>query len=183
MKYRVDNQLELFGFHDSIFSLVSFDEKSLVVSAKHLNIHIDAKANPYNCDMEIDTAMISFQDVHILSLEPMRAQQLDDEGNWCTDEPQVILTDKDAQEKFVSELEDGVNVYYVDIRQSGERTTIEIGISCYDSYIAVLLFSNVRVEWDAYHKKAWYELHEDYQYEITLLTRHGEEKNISACFM
>lgn len=73
MKYRVENQLELFEFHDSVFSLISFDKKDLVVSVKHLNIHEDAKDNLHDCDMEINVATISFRNIHILSLEPMRA--------------------------------------------------------------------------------------------------------------
>ena len=56
MKYRVENKLDLFEFHDAEFSFISFDKNELVLSAKHLNIHENAVQNPHNCDMEIDFA-------------------------------------------------------------------------------------------------------------------------------
>lgn len=176
MRYRVENQFELFEFHDSVFSLVSFDKKDLVVSVKHLNIHEDAKENSHDCDMEIKTATISFQNIHMLSLEPMRAYQSDADGNWHTDEPQIIFTGKDAEEKFVNELENGFSINCIDIRKFGEHTTIEISTNSPKCFFATFSFSNGRVEWDAYCKKAWYELHKYYRYEITLLTPCGELK-------
>ena len=43
MKYRVENQLDLFQFHDSEFSLISFDNKSIAVSVNHLDNTIKAQ--------------------------------------------------------------------------------------------------------------------------------------------
>ena len=43
MKYRVENQLDLFEFHDSEFSLISFDNKSIAVSVNHLDNTIKAQ--------------------------------------------------------------------------------------------------------------------------------------------
>ena len=176
MKYRVENQLDLFEYHDSVFSLVSFDKKDLVVSVKHLNIHKNTKENPHDCDMEISSANIYFQNIHILSFEPMRAYQLDSDGNWYTDEPQIIFTGKDAEEKFISELKNGFSINCIDIRQFGEHTTIEISTNAPECFFATFSFSNVIVEWDSYRRKAWYELHEQYRYEITLSTPDGESK-------
>lgn len=176
MKYRVENQLDLFEFHDSEFSLIGFDKKDLTVSVKHLNIHKDAKENPHDCDMEISSANIYFQNTHILSFEPMRAYQLDAGGNWYTDEPQIIFTGKDAEEKFISELKNGFSINCIDIRQFGEHTTIEISTNALECFFATFSFSNVIVEWDSYRRKAWYELHKQYRYEITLSTPDGESK-------
>ena len=39
MKYRIENQLELFEFHDALFSPVSLDREKLIISAEYLNIH------------------------------------------------------------------------------------------------------------------------------------------------
>ena len=60
MKYRVENKLDLFEFHDAEFSFVRFDKNELVLSAKHLNIHKNATQNPNDCDMEIDFAEFVF---------------------------------------------------------------------------------------------------------------------------
>lgn len=40
MKYHVENNLDLFEFHDADFSFVSFDNNELTLSAKHLNFHM-----------------------------------------------------------------------------------------------------------------------------------------------
>ena len=151
MKYRVENKLDLFEFHDSEFSLVSFDKKDLVVSAKHLNINEDAKENPHDCDMEISLANIYFHNIHILSFEPMRAYQLNDDGNWYTDEPQTIFTGKDAEEKFINELKNGFSINDIDIREFGMHTTIEISTTNSPKcFFATFSYSNVTIEWNAY---------------------------------
>ena len=175
MKYRVENQLDLFEFHDCEFSLSGFDEKDIVVSVKHLNIHEDAKENPHDRDMEISLANIQFKNIHILSFEPMRAYRVDDDGNWYTDEAQIIFTGRDAEEKFISELEKGFSINCIDIREFGGHTTIEISTTAQKCFFAMFLFSDVIVEWDAYCDKAWYEKHRQYLYEATLLTPNGEE--------
>ena len=159
MKYRIENQLDLFEFHDSEFSLISFDKKDLVVSAKYLNIHKEAKENPHNCDMEISLANISFQNVRILSLEPMRAGQMDSDGNWYTDDPQIIYQPDKAKENLIDALKNGISINGVDIRRSDEHTTFVFDTNSPICFNAVISFSNVKVEWDSYRKKAWYELH------------------------
>ena len=58
MKYRVENNLDLFEFHDAEVSFMSFDNNELTLSAKHLNIHKNTNENPYDDDMEIDFAKI-----------------------------------------------------------------------------------------------------------------------------
>ena len=62
MQYRAENNLDLFEFHDSVFSLVSFDGTDLIVSARCLNIHKNTEQNPSDYDMEIDCAEIIFRD-------------------------------------------------------------------------------------------------------------------------
>ena len=176
MKYQVENQLDQFEFHDAEFSLIGFDKKELTVSVKHLNIHKDTKENPHDCDMEIRLANVSFQNIHILSFEPMRAYQLDADGNWHTDEPQIIFTGKDAEEKFISELKNGFAINCIDVRPFGNHTTIEISTAGQNCCFAMFSFSDVIVAWDEFCKKAWYELHRQYFYDITLLTPDGEQR-------
>lgn len=159
MKYCIKDQLDLFAFHDSAFSLVSFDRKDMVVSVKHLNIHKNAEENPYDCDMEISLAMISLQNVHILSFEPLPKYQVDDYGNWHSDEPQIIFTGKDAEENFIRELKNGFSINCIDIRPFGYHTTIEISTCTPNCFFAAFSYFNVTVEWDTYCGKAWYERH------------------------
>lgn len=176
MKYRAKDQLDLFELHDCEFSLVIFDGKDLVVSAKHLNIHNDAKENPFDCDMEIASANISFQNIHILSFEPMRAYQVDDDENWHTDEPQTVFTGSDAEENFINELKNGFFINGFDFREFGGHTTVEISTSSSKRFFAIFIFSDVMIEWDEYCGRAWYEKHRQYLYETALLTPNGEQK-------
>lgn len=73
MKYCVKNQLNLFEFHDSKFSLISFEKNKLCISANHINIHKDAKENPNDYDMDIHLAKIHFENIEILYYAPIRA--------------------------------------------------------------------------------------------------------------
>lgn len=160
MKYCVKNQLNLFEFHDSKFSLISFEENELCICSEHMNIHKNAKENPHDYDMDISLSKISCENTEILSYEPMRAYTRDDNGNWHTNDPQIIHKGDKAKENFINDLKDGFYLNYVDIKQFDKRTEIEICATEPKCFYAVLSFSNVIIEWDSYCGKAWYELNE-----------------------
>ncbi len=174
MKYCVENQLSLFKFHDAEFSFTSFDNYNLIVSVNHLNIHKYAKENPYDCDMEIDSANISFYEIQIISFEPMRAYKVDDDGNWYTNEPQIIFSKKDAEIHFLNELKNGITINGIDIHNKNNKTFIEISTCAKNSFFVTFSFNNVAIEWDEYCKKAWYELHKQYKNKVVLVTPNGE---------
>ena len=176
MKYRIENKLNLFSFHDAEFSFVSFDKSEFIVSAKHLNIHKDIPENPNNWDMEIDYARIIFTKFEMVSFEPMRAYQADDDGNWYTDEPQIIYKGKEAEKHFLNEIKKGITINCIDICEKENKNYIELSTCAQTCFFAAFAFDSVVVEWDEYCKKAWYELHKQYKYEITLMTPIGEEK-------
>lgn len=67
MKYRVENLLDIFEFHDSDFTLVHFGGEELIVSVKHLNIHKNTEQNPSEYDMEIECSRITFNGFHVPS--------------------------------------------------------------------------------------------------------------------
>jgi len=163
MKYCVKNQLNLFEFHDSKFSLISFKENELCISANHINIHKDAKENPNDYDMDIRLANIYFKNIEIHSYEPMRAYTIDDNGNWHTNDPQIIYKGNEAKENFINDLKGGFYLYDINIKQCGKRTEIEICASNPKCVYTVLLFSDVIIEWDSYCGKAWYEVNKQYK--------------------
>jgi hypothetical protein len=174
MRYRIENQLDIFEFHDAEFSLVGYDQNELVLSAKHLNIHRDVKENPHDCDMEIDAAQIVLTKFEVISCEPMRAYQKDDDGNWYTDEPQIIYTGEEARNYFLREIKKGIAINCIDICKKGNRSQIEWSTCGPTYFFATFTFAGAVVEWDAYCKKAWYELHKQYRSNITLMTPDGE---------
>lgn len=176
MKHSSLNSLFDFEFHDAELYLKRYENGSLCVTAKHLNIHKNIKENPYDSDMEIQTAEITFENIEVHSFEPMRAYKRDDNGNWYTDEPQIIYKGNKAEEKFIEELKRGISLHYIDIRQENETTFLECGTNGKTCFIAVVSFDNVLIEWEEYCRKAWYELHRQYKFDITLDTPTGEQK-------
>lgn len=174
MRYCVNNQLNLFQFHDAELSFISLDESRLVVSAKHLNIDKNADVNPHDYDMEIELAKISFYEFEILTFEPMRAYKIDEDGNWYTDEPQIIFKDKDAEQHFIDEVKRGITINCIDIREENNKTLLEISTCAKKCFFATFAVDGNSVEWDKYLKKAWYELHKQYKYKTTLITPTGE---------
>ena len=176
MKYRVENNLDLFEFHDAEVSFVSFDNNELTLSAKHLNIHKNAVENPYDYDMGIGFAKITFSKFKVLSFEPMRSYQIDDSGKWYTNEPRIVFKGKEAESYFFEKAEKSFSFNCVDICKQKIRTKINFSASYPDPFFANVSFEDVVIEWDKYCKKAWYELHKQYIYKGHLITPTGEEE-------
>ena len=175
MKYRVENELDLFEFHDAAFSFISFEKNELVLSAKHLNIHENAAQNPHDCDMEIDFAEFVFIGFDVVSFEPMRAYQVDDDGNWYTNDPQIIYNGKEAVKHFLNEIKNGITINCIDICKKEKKTYVELNTCAQTCFFVTFAFDEVFVEWDEYCKKAWYELHKQYIHKGYLITPAGEE--------
>ena len=156
MKYRVENNLDLFEFHDADFSFVSFDNNELTLSAKHLNIHKNTNENPHDDDMEITLANVTFLKFKVLSFEPMRTYQIDDDGKWYTNEPRVIIKGKEAEIHFLENAKKGFSINCIDVCKQKIRTKIEFSASTPNPFFATVSFEGVVIEWDEYCKKAWY---------------------------
>ncbi len=176
MKYSVDNNLDLFEFHDAEFSFVSFDKNELVLSANHLNIHKNIPQNPHDCDMEIDLTELHFGVFDVISFEPMRKYKVDDDGNWYTDEPQIIYDGKEAKDRFVNETKNGITINCIEIYKKENKFYIELSTCAKACFFATVTFDNVFVEWNEYCNKAWYELHKQYIRKGYLITPTGEEE-------
>ncbi len=172
MKFCVENDLSLFEFHDSDFSFVSFDGKDLVVSVSMLNIHKDAPQNPYDYDMEIDSAQIVFRNFHSATYEPGRAWKTGEDGQSCPVGERVIFSGQEAIDRIIEELQNKIAVYHFEREECG----YSIGGFGIEPYFTIeFTFDSVVVCWDEYKKKAWYELHRQYWYDVVLHTPQGEE--------
>lgn len=176
MKYCVKNKLDLFEFHDAEFNFVRFDKNELILSTKHLNIHENANENPHGCDMEIDLAEFVFTGFEVISFEPMQTYQIDDDGNWHTNETQIIYNGEEAEKHFLNEIKNGFTVNCIDICEKENKTYIELSTSFQACFFATFAFNEVIVKWDEYLKKAWYELHKQYIHKGYLITPTGEEE-------
>lgn len=166
MKFCIQNNLSLFEFHDSTFSLVSYNGTDLVVSASMVNIHKDTPQNPSDYDMEIASAQITFQNFNSATYEPGRSWKTDENGKSYPVGPQVIFCGKDAIDRILEELQNELTVYHFE-KEDGRGYSI--GGCGIEPYFEIKFdFDGVAVCWDEYKKKAWYELHRQYRYDTVL---------------
>lgn len=176
MKCSLLNRFLDFEFHDAQFNLKDCENDNLCVAVKHLNIHKNAKENPYEYDMEIAAAEIYFQNLRVSSFEPMRAYKSDNNGNLYTDEPQIIYKGSKAEEEFIAQLKRGIVVYSIDICKDERGAFWSIEANGKNCFTVSVSFDDAVVMWEEYCQKAWYELHRQYDYDITLDTPTGDQK-------
>ena len=173
MKYCVKNDLSIFDFHDSIFSLISYDGTSLVISAENVNVHKSTFQNPSDYDMEITSAQITFQNFNSATYEPGREWKTDEDGKSSPVGPQIIFCDKEAIDRILEELQQKLTVYYFEREECG----YSIGGFGIEPYFEIrFAVDGVTVSWDEYKKKAWYELHRQYRFQSVLHTSNGSEE-------
>lgn len=174
MKYCVLNQLHIFDFHDSSFSLLSFDGKDLVVSARAVNIRKNTRENPSESDMEIDSAQITFRNFRSAAYEPGRTWKTGPDGKSHPVGPRVIHTGPEGLKIILEELRNGISVYHFEKEENGRYSIGGCGIEPY--FIMEFVFDDILVSWDTYRQKAWYELHRQYRYDALLHTPGGDEE-------
>lgn len=119
MKYCVENDLNLFEFHDSVFSFVGFDGKDMVISVKHLNIHKCTEQNPSEYDMEIECAQITFQVFHSPTYEPGRVWEQGSDGKSYPVGPRIVFSGQEAIDRILEELQNNLSVYHFEKEDNG----------------------------------------------------------------
>ena len=172
MKYRVENGLSLFEFHDSAFSLINFDGTDMVISSQHLNIHKFTEQNPSACDMEITSAKLTFHGFRSPTFAPGRAWTEDTDGKLHPTAPHAVFSGKEAEESILEELRGQINV--LDFCQMDDGSYIIDGCGFEPFFTMGFRFDRITIEWDEYKEKAWYELHQQFQYDIPLSTPAGD---------
>lgn len=173
MKYRSTNQLYDFEFHDSEWKLDQLTKDTLVVFIKHLNIHKRTAQNDTDSDMEIELAKVTFQGFHVLTFDPGRTWKMGADGKSYTDEPLIIFEGEEACRKLANELQYGLTMYHLKRDDNNVYSIDACGNSPF--FAAQFVFDCVTVEWDAYRKKAWYELHRQYKRQIHLAAPEGDQ--------
>jgi len=170
MKYNVENQLDLFEFHDSKFTLVSFDNDELIVSVKHLNIHKNSIHNPSDYDMEIKDAIITFKGFHITYY---KAHSFLNKISTYYEQKAIEKFKKEFKEKHTNHI----NIFYLGMI---DDSLCHIDADGKSPFFSIeFTYDNVTIEWNEYLKKAWYELYKKYNQELTLITPNGEESIIA----
>lgn len=153
MKYSSLNNLQDFEFHDAFMELISYQNDKLVLSVKHLNIHKATKQNNSDTDMEIALAQITFEGFSVKSFEP--AKQFKADENSTADDSVILLEGKEAEQRLIAELQQGVAVYEFGVFDNELYYINAGGVEPW--FASQFLFESVIIQWDNYCKKAWYE--------------------------
>lgn len=130
------------------------------MSVKHLNIHKDTSQNDSGSDMELADAVMTISGISIQAYEP--------------DDGAEILTGDTAEAMLLRDLKSKLCVLSLEEEEAGQIVMDGIGDSPY--FVVRIAYDSVRIEWDAYRKKAWYELHRYYKREIVLATPDGDQR-------
>lgn len=154
MKYISVNRLSDFEFHDAEIVFDSFINNQLTVKVNYLNIHKNTEQNPFEIDMEIESASITFEGFDIISYEQGRAWQKDKNGKFYSNEPQIILSDDDAHCRFLEQLKTGITIFDFDIKEG--KTYFIDAIAADPFFTVCFTFNGVVIAWDDYKKEAWY---------------------------
>jgi hypothetical protein len=155
MKYKTNKILSDFEFHDSYFKLKKYENDSLIISVKYLNVHKNTEQNPSNTDMEIKNAEITFEGFRLVSFEPPRTWKEDINGKLYTDEPLFILEGTVAKAKFSEQLNNGVTVLEFGILENGNYYFDGLSV---EPWFSVQFQSDTCVvTWDEFSKPSFYE--------------------------
>ena len=172
MKYCVENNVDVFAFHDSEFSFDSFDGTNLLVTALMVNTKKNTPWNPSDYDMEIDTAQITFHNFSLAAYDAGNAWETGEDGKLYPSGAHVVYTGQDGMNRILEELKHGITVlHFKKIDQ-----VYSLGGIGMDPYFEIEFdFDSITICWNAYKKKAWYERYRQYQYEVVLRTSEGDE--------
>lgn len=141
-----------FSFHDS-YAKVKADGDDMVFTIERLNVHKGCVFNPFDCDMEADTAIMKISEARVLYFKIPECSMLYPDGTKI-DMPALSVTDDRAFESFMREAEKGITIndlideeHSIVMEASGTNSFFEIKIT----------YGSVEIVWNNYSGKAWYE--------------------------
>lgn len=155
MPYTSSNDLSDFEFHDSIFKLDRYEDGTLSIAVHNLIILKTAKSNPHSTDMEIKTALITFNGFRAISFEPGQAWQIGETGLYPSHEPKVVFEASAAEKLFFAQLQSGVLVYEFGLLENGNHYLD--GSATAPWFQLQFTFDSVTIQWDSFYGLAWYE--------------------------
>ena len=75
-------------------------------------------------------------------------------GNYYTDEPQVILYEIEAFNRFVDQLNNKVIVFDLGVKNDGAYYMDAMSSDPF--FMICFTFNNAKIEWNEYKREAWY---------------------------
>ncbi len=146
MKYTFTDRLSDFEFHDAELSFISFENDNLAVEVIYLNIHKNALGGEFDTDMEIDRAVMTFEDFHVIDFERWKP----------ITQPRIIFEGAEAEAEFISELKKTFDISLIKEKHENGICFIEIDTCTMGDFSVNVSFKSVRIEWDSFSQKAWY---------------------------
>lgn len=156
MKYTSINKVSDFEFHDAMFDYLCLKNGDLAVSAICLNIHSTAKQNPFNEDMEIKEAKITFKGFSPTSYTKIKNYVQCEDGAFRPSE-YITLRDSEAFDSLMKDITHGITVYYFEKTKEKDYEYYIEACGNEPYFTATFKSDDVIIEWDEYLKKAWYE--------------------------
>lgn len=167
MKYVSIDQLEQFEFHDSVWELCAREGDSVTFLVENLNIHKGTEQNDEDYDMELATARMTFRGFRLIHFEPGQSWTTDENGNSVPVGERILYTGEEGMTRLGS---GNFEVYH--LCREGDHW--EFGGCGLEPYFTVEFnFDSVELAWDAYAKKAWYELRRYCAFPVVLDTPDG----------
>lgn len=167
----ISERYEDFEFHDSRLRLLSWDCWKLVVRAECLIVRGDAAPNHAGMDKEIDEARLTFTGFQLNEWRWDEIKTAADGVLLCI-MPPVLYQGEKAHTAFEQALKSGLTV--LSLTRDREEYELEAIVGGIRPYATVrFCCSSIEMEWEDFHKKAWYELKKQYNKRIQLATPNG----------
>ena len=167
MGYLSIDQLEQFEFHDSDWKLESQDRDDVTFAVENLNIHKDTEQNDEDWDMELGPARMTFRGFRLIHFEPGRSWTTDEDGNSVPVGPRILHTGEEGMNRLAAE-----KFQVLHLEREGDHWELG-GCGPEPYFTAEFDFDSVEIAWNSYVKKAWYELHRYYTFQVALHTPQG----------
>ncbi len=146
MKYTFTDRLSDFEFHDAELSFISFENDNLAVEVIYLNIHKNALGCEFDTDMEIERAVMTFEDFRVIDFERWRP----------ITQPRIIFEGAEAEAEFICELKKTFDISLIKEKRENGICFIEIDTCTMGDFSVNVSCKSVRIEWDDFGEKAWY---------------------------
>ena len=162
MNFSSIDHLQDFEFHDSEWELLSCEAGPAVFAVRNLNLHKGTELNDGDWDMELGPAQMVFRGFRLIRFEPGRSWTTDESGASVPVGERVVYTGAEA----LTRLSAGAFQVFSFAREGGHWEFDGCGPEPY--FTVALEFDSVEITWDSFVKKAWYELHRHYSFQVTL---------------
>ncbi|MBQ7821294.1 MAG: hypothetical protein IJ391_03325 [Clostridia bacterium] len=160
MKHLSQSEWCNFNFHDAFAENIKWENGSIVMgSVFRLNISKDSVHNPFEYDMEIKEAKVSFNNVNVISFE-YGGGIITDANGQKHEEPRCVITGAEASDLLMNELSGSLGIYFLDMEHDNGKQIYTLEAHNVIPFFSVVFSSDpIIVQWDDYSCEAWYERH------------------------